>query len=424
MKYRIVVPLIVLVLAGCASKKPIVDTISDLPPTAAGEMDLSVHFWSNVNGKAVRGMTRNARFPDNPTSIEPITSVDFPSEKGDKYGHRIVGLLDIKETGEYRFWISADESAEMWLSTDENPLNKQLIAFNNRPTGYLVWDRYNSQSSRRIELKAGERYFIEILHKEYTGDDYLNVSWEGPGFQLKTLDSESLLAYGLADPISGATAYKDGYHTGYTSGIYLSAYDDTYPPVDSDADGLPDFYEQAVGLDSNDPTDAFSDQDGDLLTAYEEYQIRTNPSNSDSDSDGMPDGFEFVYGLAALNPADASLDFDGDGVSNLEEYTAGTTPDDAGDFPSGPVIRTVYLSWEIPTQRQDGSPLSTNEISSYKIYAGGATGSLEEFAEVTDPTQQSYSSAMVSGSYRFAISTVTTDGIEGPKSSELTLTVE
>lgn len=45
----------------------------------------------------------------------------------------------------------------------------------------------------------------------------------------------------------------------------------------------------------------------------------------DSDGDGMPDWWEDAYGLDKQGD-DASLDSDGDGVNNLAEFLAGTTP--------------------------------------------------------------------------------------------------
>ncbi|NGO37908.1 hypothetical protein G4L39_00615 [Limisphaera ngatamarikiensis] len=49
---------------------------------------------------------------------------------------------------------------------------------------------------------------------------------------------------------------------------------------------------------------------------------------TDSDADGIPDWFEWQHGLDRNNPADATLDSDGDGHSNREEYRAGTDPSD------------------------------------------------------------------------------------------------
>ena len=45
----------------------------------------------------------------------------------------------------------------------------------------------------------------------------------------------------------------------------------------------------------------------------------------DTDQDGMPDWFEQLYGLDS-NVNDADLDYDGDGRSNIQEYNAGTNP--------------------------------------------------------------------------------------------------
>lgn len=51
------------------------------------------------------------------------------------------------------------------------------------------------------------------------------------------------------------------------------------------------------------------------------------PSGKDSDGDGLPDFYEQLMGLDP-NSADADEDSDGDGFTNMEEYLFGTDPDD------------------------------------------------------------------------------------------------
>ncbi len=51
----------------------------------------------------------------------------------------------------------------------------------------------------------------------------------------------------------------------------------------------------------------------------------------DTDGDGMPDYWETLNGFAPNDPADALADADGDGVTNRDEFTLGSNPLDAAD---------------------------------------------------------------------------------------------
>jgi hypothetical protein len=52
----------------------------------------------------------------------------------------------------------------------------------------------------------------------------------------------------------------------------------------------------------------------------------------DSDHDGMPDWWEKKYGLNSSDASDASQDKDGDGYTNIEEYLSGTDPTQFVDY--------------------------------------------------------------------------------------------
>ncbi len=98
-------------------------------------------------------------------------------------------------------------------------------------------------------------------------------------------------------------------------------------PSDTDADGLPDWWETANNLNPADSgtTDvvngAAGDPDNDTLTNAQEFARRTNPRLADTDGDGLSDGAEVTRGT---NPLLA--DTDGDGLNDQDEVTRGTNP--------------------------------------------------------------------------------------------------
>ncbi|MCP4993628.1 MAG: hypothetical protein GY934_07570, partial [Gammaproteobacteria bacterium] len=107
---------------------------------------------------------------------------------------------------------------------------------------------------------------------------------------------------------------------------------------DSDEDGLPDDFEQANGLDPNDPVDAFEDADGDGLSALDEYQAGTEVNNTDTDGDDISDGEEAIEGNDGFITNPLLADSDNDGINDGLEVAVGTDPTDINDVNLGASI--------------------------------------------------------------------------------------
>jgi hypothetical protein len=88
---------------------------------------LLAEFYTDISGTAVTELTGNSKFPDNPDETRFLTSFEGPTGYADNYGARISGFLTPAETANYIFFMSTDDNGELWLSSDDNPANKQMI---------------------------------------------------------------------------------------------------------------------------------------------------------------------------------------------------------------------------------------------------------------------------------------------------------
>jgi hypothetical protein len=98
---------------------------------------------------------------------------------GVNYAQRLRGYIHPPATGEYTFTIASDDESQLWLSPSDNPGLKQPIARQRSFTPINTWPEGENRS-KPIRLEAGRRYYIEAVHKEGTGDDWVGVAWTMP----------------------------------------------------------------------------------------------------------------------------------------------------------------------------------------------------------------------------------------------------
>ncbi|MDH7504199.1 MAG: hypothetical protein QHJ82_16000, partial [Verrucomicrobiota bacterium] len=136
--------------------------------------------FSGIGGSALTDLLLNPAFPDAFSASGELATFERPSF-GNNYGQRISGWLLPPVTGYYYLYIASDEQSALYLSPDEEPADKMLIA---STAGATRWRNYNTSASQRSQavwLESGRKYYIEALQKEGSGDDYVNVTWQLPG---------------------------------------------------------------------------------------------------------------------------------------------------------------------------------------------------------------------------------------------------
>jgi hypothetical protein len=162
-------------------------------------------YWTGVAGNTISELTRIANYPANPSGHNQLATFEAPSDWADGYGTRVRGYVTAPNTGTFFFWIASDDNGELWLSTDDQPANKQLIASVPDWSSSREWNKYGSQKSAAISLTAGQKYYIEALHKEGGGNDNLAVGWSKPG-QSADVPSEVIPGSVLSPWIEGSLA--------------------------------------------------------------------------------------------------------------------------------------------------------------------------------------------------------------------------
>jgi autotransporter-associated beta strand protein len=173
--------------------------------------------FTGISGNPVSNLTSSPNYPKFPDISGVITTGETPENYADSYGQRWSGWITPPETGSYRFYVAADDAAQVWLSTDATRAKRAKIVEVTSYTNYRKWS--TAPQSASISLVKGKRYYIEVLHKDGGGGDHCSITWRRPSDTARPADG--------ATPLPGAVLE---YQTGGTLDD-LAQPPANYPPV-------------------------------------------------------------------------------------------------------------------------------------------------------------------------------------------------
>ena len=171
------------------------DTASPAESSAGGQA-LVAERWSGVGGTTVEELTKSDAYRKQaPSQQVTLDGLQLPRTGDKDYGVRIRGYLVPPVDGDYHFWIAADDRGAFFLSTDDSPDNKIVVAYTPQSSNAGEYEKNPEQITGPIALKAGNRYYFEVLYKQGDGKDNLSVAWQIPGEERKVIGAEYLEGY-------------------------------------------------------------------------------------------------------------------------------------------------------------------------------------------------------------------------------------
>ena len=244
--------------------------------------------WTNIAGTNIADIPTGTKAPI--TNI--LGTLEGITNYGNNYGERVRGYFTAPTTANYYFWIAGSDSAQLKISNDREQVNQVVRAWvtpTNNPTASgqngtssRQWNVQSSQQSGWLTLTAGQKYYLEVLHKAGVGtNDNWAVGW-------------------LQDSIGTNTA-----PSAVVPGYLLSRY---YPPLPSSTPGtlytanllaLPGVTSQGVGS----ATLRVSADGSQAILNYSFTNLVGLPTGQAIDSDPyLSNPGELIYDISAAHP--------------------------------------------------------------------------------------------------------------------------
>ncbi|MGF1788494.1 PA14 domain-containing protein [Photobacterium swingsii] len=151
-----------------------------------------VYTGANMHGN-LASLKVHPSYPHAPSSVSTEANFSSPRNTANWYGQRMSAYIIPPITGDYRFWIAADDEAELLLSSSTSEEDFTKIAAAPTHTSINQWDKNPAQQSELISLEAGKPYLLRALMAEGGGADFVDVAWAIPGSAREIITTDYLL---------------------------------------------------------------------------------------------------------------------------------------------------------------------------------------------------------------------------------------
>ena len=101
--------------------------------------------YDGIGGTSVSNLRSASKFPDRPDQVTALSKLSAPQNIGSDYGARMLGFLHPPVTGNYKFYVVADDAVDVWLSRSVDPDEVDRVAFHNGWTSSSQWTKYSTQ---------------------------------------------------------------------------------------------------------------------------------------------------------------------------------------------------------------------------------------------------------------------------------------
>ncbi len=229
-----------------------------------------------------------------------ISTLDDDTNYASATVRRLRGYIVPPKTGNYYFWLAANNSAELWISNDAEYVNRVRRATVSGNTGKRVWSVFPTQKTQWLSLKAGQKYYFDVLHNTPGGgaDDYVSMGWCQDDIGTVPSTAAAPNAAGATTQIPNGGAALDGYPRSGTVPSYIfQPYD--YPALVATGGSLYSANlgpQGAVSTKGSGSANLRVNAAGTQAILYFNYQNLTTPkTNYHLHVDGYTDGGNVIH---------------------------------------------------------------------------------------------------------------------------------